>query len=86
MIRYGGYDGKTRIDTTWYYSKTNNWQVLKTLINPPARNHACMIYNSEDGSAFFYGGHNGDFVFGDTWKLKDGNWIQIFNINLCTKS
>lgn len=78
MIRYGGYDGNTRIDTTWYYSKTNDWQILKTFINPPARNHACMIYNTEDSSAFLYGGHNGDFVFGDMWKLKDGNWIQVF--------
>ncbi len=77
LIRYGGYNGKTRVDTTWYYSQKNDWQILKTRASPPARNHACMVYNNEDGSAFLYGGHNGDFVFGDMWKLKDGNWVQI---------
>lgn len=79
LIRYGGYDGKTRVNTTWHYSKKNDWQVVKTSINPPARNHACMIYNTDDGSAFLYGGHDGDFVFGDIWKFKDGNWMPVFN-------
>ena len=79
LIRYGGYDGKIRIDTTWYYSKTNDWQVLKTLIKPPARNHARMVYHNKNESAYLYGGHDGEYIFGDMWTLKDDKWIQVFS-------
>lgn len=78
LIRYGGYNGKTRVDTTWYYSRTNDWQILKTSVNPLPRNHACMVYDTGDSSTFLYGGHDGDYVFGDMWKLKNDKWTQIF--------
>jgi hypothetical protein len=77
ILRFGGWNGETRINDTWIY-KHNAWEKLYPKNAPAARNHSIMIYDPEKNSFFLYGGHDGDNVFGDMWVFKKREWTLLY--------
>jgi hypothetical protein len=77
LFRYGGWNGKGRINETWVFSE-NKWTKLNLAENPPPRNHAAMVYNSKTKETILFGGHNGPEIFGDLWIFKGGKWYKEF--------
>jgi len=77
MYRFGGWNGKGRIDETWVFKK-KRWSKLEIKNNPPARNHASMVYNPRSKRIILFGGHDGEKIFGDLWIFKRGKWYKEF--------
>ncbi|AVI52172.1 hypothetical protein C5O00_13820 [Pukyongia salina] len=76
FIRFGGWNGTTRINETWRLSG-NNWDKLKTNKSPNPRNHSNMIYDQKNGRMVLFGGHDGENVFGDIWEFRNYEWNKI---------
>jgi len=76
IIRFGGWNGKSRIDETWSFIK-NKWAILITNNKPSPRNHSSMVYDHKREKGILFGGHDGEYVFGDTWEYSNHNWKII---------
>lgn len=76
FIRFGGWNGKLRINETWSF-RDNQWTQLKVDQMPEARNHAAMVYDPSASKTILFGGHDGSNIFGDTWVYFDGNWSKV---------
>ena len=76
IVRFGGWNGKTRIAETWRMTK-EGWSLVKTKRTPSARNHTSMAYDSKNGKVYLYGGHDGSNVFGDLWSFGNDKWKNI---------
>ena len=74
LIRFGGWDGnaRSRTNDTWIL-EDREWRELE-VAGPEARNHSTLVFNPDTSQLFLYGGHNGDFVFGDLWEFSNGAW------------
>ena len=77
LFRFGGWNGKGRINETWIF-KNNIWRKLALKTNPPPRNHAGMVYDSKSKKIILFGGHNGENIYGDLWIFKRGKWYKRF--------
>ena len=77
IFRFGGWNGKSRIDETWEF-KDRRWTKLDLPTSPPARNHAGMVYDPRQKQIILFGGHNGEKIFGDLWILRRGKWYKEF--------
>ena len=80
ILRFGGWDGKERINQMWIL-EIDQWKKLKPKQSPSARNHAAMVYNSESKQIMLYGGHDGKYVFGDLWCYSSGNWEKLLEVS-----
>ena len=76
LIRFGGWNGNSRINETWSLSN-NEWTELKMPDSPSPRNHSAMVYDKEQKRIIVFGGHDGKNVFGDTWEFTDYKWKKI---------
>ncbi|MEQ9424728.1 MAG: kelch repeat-containing protein [Cyclobacteriaceae bacterium] len=79
LIRFGGWNGETRIDETWVF-QDGGWKMLELETRPAARNHATMVYDRKRQVAVLFGGHDGKRVFGDIWEYADGKWVQVSEV------
>ena len=79
LIRFGGYDGKNRIDQTWLF-RNNRWTQLILDKLPEPRNHSSMIYDKNSKQVILFGGHNGKEVFGDLWQFKNREWEKVIDL------
>ena len=77
-LRFGGWNGKSRINETWLFTNTE-WKQLIIKDKPEPRNHSAMVYDLKRKSIILYGGHDGKNIFGDTWELKDYQWKRIID-------
>jgi len=75
LIRFGGWNGTMRLQDTWIYDTA--WTKLNPAVSPPARNHAVMIYDTDNMECILFGGHDGENVFGDLWSFKNKKWTII---------
>lgn len=80
FIRFGGWNGETRINDTWSF-QNNEWNVMVTRNSPSSRNHTAMVYDENNQSIVLFGGHDGQQVFGDTWMFSNGEWHMISGSN-----
>ncbi len=71
ILRFGGWNGKSRTDETWLFTEAL-WTELETTAAPSPRNHSSMVFDGV--RVILYGGHDGRNVFGDTWSWQDGKW------------
>ncbi|TJY37081.1 Kelch repeat-containing protein [Pontimicrobium aquaticum] len=78
ILRFGGWNGKTRINETWVF-RNKKWNKLNTKNSPESRNHSFMVYDEQNKRTILFGGHDGDFVYGDIWEFKDYKWKKIKN-------
>jgi hypothetical protein len=76
LIRFGGWNGKSRINETWSFSN-NKWNKLDTEDSPSPRNHCNMAYDERNKRIILFGGHDGENIFGDTWEYKAHKWKKI---------
>ncbi|WP_170827512.1 kelch repeat-containing protein [Roseivirga sp. 4D4] len=76
FIRFGGWNGKSRIDETWSFLN-NEWNKIEMSISPSPRNHSAMVYDEKQKRTVLFGGHDGENVFGDTWIYADRKWKRI---------
>ena len=79
IIRFGGWNGKARIDETWIF-KNKKWSKQDIENSPESRNHSSMVFDEKNNRAILFGGHDGDTVFGDVWELKDYKWEKIYEL------
>lgn len=80
IVRFGGWNGTTRINETWIL-KDKNWKQLEANEKPSARNHSFMVFNEKTKKIILFGGHDGENVFGDTWQYADHKWVKIAETN-----
>ncbi len=73
LIRFGGWNGKSRINETWLFNN-NKWKQLNTRNSPVSRNHSSMIYDEKRKKVILFGGHDGKNIFGDTWEFDNNEW------------
>ena len=76
LIRFGGWNGNSRVDQTWSFSN-NEWNKLDINNRPTARNHSAMAYDEMQKRIILFGGHDGENVFGDTWEYTNQMWEKI---------
>lgn len=76
LIRFGGWNGKARINETWSFNE-NNWNKLTTTKSPSPRNHSSIVYDEKNKRIVLFGGHDGENLFGDIWEFKNNNWNKI---------
>lgn len=81
VIRFGGWNGKSRINRINKFQK-NAWVDIRvpSVNTPEARNHSQMVYDSKNDRLILYGGHDGDHVFADMWQYKKGKWRLLHSI------
>jgi hypothetical protein len=39
-----------------------------------------MVYDTKRRKIILFGGHNGDFVFGETWEFDGKSWRKIISV------
>jgi len=78
FVRFGGWNGKSRINTTWVF-KENSWRILASDQSPSPRNHSNMVYSIKEQRIILFGGHDGKYVFGDTWEFREHKWHKILD-------
>ncbi len=76
VIRFGGWNGDSRINETWELSG-NRWVRVATKLSPDARNHSALVYDEWNERLVLFGGHDGKNVFGDVWTFQNGAWNQL---------
>ena len=76
FIRFGGWDGKSRVNQTWLF-RDNKWDMLDIDNSPTARNHSAMVYDGKKKRTILFGGHDGEQVFGDIWEYTNREWRKI---------
>ncbi|MEM9078236.1 MAG: kelch repeat-containing protein [Bacteroidota bacterium] len=76
LIRFGGWDGKSRVDQTWSF-RDNKWDMLAIDYSPTSRNHSAMVYDEKEKRIVLFGGHDGEQVFGDIWEYTNMEWRKI---------
>jgi len=74
-IPFGGRIGESRTADTGRYDG-HRWEELSGR-EPEPRNHESMAYDEARGALVLFGGHDGDFVFGDTWERRAGAWSRV---------
>jgi len=70
LVRFGGWDGKRRPAGTWEL-RESGW-IEAAGSGPAGRNHTVLVSARDRGSLLLYGGHDGDYVFGDLWERRCG--------------
>lgn len=77
-MRFGGWDGETRerTDNTWFFDN-NQWHKKEYKISPSPRNHSAMVYDKKNHQFLLFGGHDGEFIFGDIWVFIQGKWSKL---------
>ncbi|NNE98908.1 MAG: hypothetical protein HKN25_07795 [Pyrinomonadaceae bacterium] len=75
LFRFGGWNGKGRINETWIF-KGSSWELLDLEAKPAARNHASMVYDFNQNQTILFGGHDGEKIFGDLWIFRHGKWYK----------
>ncbi|MGB5820688.1 MAG: kelch repeat-containing protein [Saonia sp.] len=78
LIRFGGWNGNSRINETWSYKNTE-WKQLRTKTSPTPRNHSNMVYDEARKKAVLFGGHDGKNVLGDLWEFDNNEWTNILD-------
>ncbi|WP_430965877.1 Kelch repeat-containing protein [Spongiimicrobium sp. 2-473A-2-J] len=76
LLRFGGWNGKSRTDETWAF-QNNTWTPLQTETGPSPRNHSGMVYDEKNKRMLLFGGHDGKNVFGDMWEFSNNAWQNI---------
>ncbi len=79
LVRFGGWDGESRVNDTFYFSE-NTWSLGNLELSPTPRNHHAMVYDRKHERILMYGGHNGASVFGDLWAFVNGKWELLIEI------
>jgi len=78
IVRFGGWNGTSRIDETWMFDGIT-WKQVQMEDRPAPRNHSEMIYDEKRKEVVLFGGHDGQRVFSDLWLLKDGKWTELIS-------
>lgn len=75
-VLFGGWaDGKRVSETVWL-GKTG-WRAFDGT-QPPARNHATLTATPQ--GPLLIGGHDGENLFGDLWRLGSGGWQLLTDL------
>lgn len=79
LVRFGGWNGKTRVAETWILRPTG-WKRLD-IPGPSARNHAAFVYDRSRRRGVLFGGHDGEHVFGDVWEWNGSRWSSVLDVD-----
>jgi hypothetical protein len=78
ILRFGGWNGDSRIKETWQFLN-NNWEKIELDLSPSARNHSGMVWDKKNQRFLLFGGHDGEHVFGDTWSFANEKWTLLID-------
>lgn len=78
LIRFGGWNGKERINETWQFVN-GEWNKLSVSPSPSPRNHSALVWDEKNKRLLLFGGHDGENVFGDTWSFERGTWKLLLD-------
>jgi N-acetylneuraminic acid mutarotase len=80
VLLFGGWSGVTAFNDTWAYDPSSNtWTDLDPAGDvPPARDSHALVYDSDTGLVFLFGGFIEEVV-GDAWVYDPGanSWTEI---------
>lgn len=85
IILFGGNYGTSYLGNTWLFNfTTSEWHLMTPAIAPgPRRSHA-MVYNSNDGLVYLFGGRLGSSgLYNDMWvyNVANNTWTEITTVN-----
>jgi hypothetical protein len=80
MKRVVLFGGRTKLglqDDLWVFDG-RNWVKFNTLNAPPVRQLGTMVFDKSLSQLVLFGGMDASKnTLGDTWVLKDSNWVQL---------
>lgn len=76
-LRFGGWDSATRTSDTWVW-RDRQWHDVSRQSAPSRRNHSAMAFDRLRNRVVLYGGHDGEYVFGDLWEWDASTgWLDV---------
>ena len=83
VVLFGGATGPGLVDAaTWEFDTASlNWIDMTPPLGPSpvARQHGCIVHDSQRGRTVLFGGTDGSggSVFGDTWEWDGASWTNL---------
>ncbi len=72
----GGAPSQAYTNQTWEFH-ANTWTNVTTVVAPPGRDGATMVYDGADGKMLLFGGLGVSDYFNDTWTYSGGTWSPV---------
>ncbi len=79
-VWFGGSSRGKTLSETWEYDGTR-WRKVSTVVSPPPRRAAEMIYDEHREKIVLYGGWDPNasppYVYSDTWEFNGTTWVDV---------
>jgi len=72
----GGSPSQAYTNQTWEFH-AGTWTNITTVVAPPGRDGATMVYDPADSGMLLFGGLGPVNYFNDTWSYSGGTWSQV---------